>query len=215
MRIDDVRRLDLGKFTRPPEETGTGEPRTEALLAYVVRTPAGVLLLDTGMGDAGPETEAWYQPRRIPLESALHGVGLTTDDVDLVVNCHLHFDHIGGNPTFTGRPVLAQRTELETVQRTPDYTVPALLDGASYELLDGEHEVATGVTIVPTPGHVDGHQSVVLRCEDGTVILAGQTHETAAQWAVDRTSPWMDRLLALDPRQVLFAHDATVWTPVP
>lgn len=217
MRIDDVRRLDLGTFTRPPEETGTGAPRVEALLAYVVRTPAGLLLLDTGMGDAGPETEAWYQPRRITLDEALAGVGLRVDDVDIVVNCHLHFDHVGANPRFAGRPILAQRTELETVRTTPDYTVPELVDfaGASYELLDGEHEIATGVSVLPTPGHVDGHQSVVLRCDDGTVILAGQTHETAAQWAEDRTSPWMARLLAMDPRRVLFAHDATVWTPVP
>ena len=215
MRIDDVRRLDLGTFTRPPEETGTGSPRTEALLAYVVRTPAGLLLLDTAMGAAGPETEAWYQPRRVPVEQALDGVGLSVEDVDLVANCHLHFDHVGANPVFAGRPILAQRTALETPRSAAAYTVPALVDfaGATYELLDGEHELAAGVTILPTPGHVDGHQSVVLRCDDGTVILAGQTHETAAQWAADRTSPWMARLLALDPRQVLFAHDATVWRP--
>ena len=61
--------------------------------------------------------------------------------------------------------------------------MPHLVDfeGATYELLDGEHEIAAGVSVIPTPGHVDGHQSVVLRCDDGTVILAGQTHETAAQ----------------------------------
>ncbi|WP_309504842.1 MULTISPECIES: MBL fold metallo-hydrolase [Nocardioides] len=215
MRIDDVRRLDLGSFTRPMAETGTRSERVERLLAYVVRTPAGVLLLDTGMGDAGSETEAWYRPQRIPIEQALHGVGLTADDVDVVVNCHLHFDHVGANPLFARRPILAQRTELATARSTPDYTVPHLVDfaGATYELLDGEHEIAEGVAVIPTPGHVDGHQSVVLRCDDGTVILAGQTHETAAQWAADRTSPWLPRLLAMDPRRVLFAHDATVWTP--
>jgi len=215
VRIDDVRRLDLGSFTRPPEETGTGASRTERLLAYVVRTPAGVLLLDTGMGDAGPETEAWYQPERISVEHALATVGLRTDDVEVVVNCHLHFDHVGANPMFAGRPILAQRTELATARSAADYTVPALVDfdGATYEEIDGDHEVAPGVVVVPTPGHVDGHQSVVLRCTDGTVILAGQTHETAAQWAADTTSPWLARLLAMDPRQVLFAHDETVWTP--
>ncbi len=67
MRIDDVRRLDLGTFVRPAEETGTGQPRIEAVHAYVVRTPAGVLLLDTGLGAADEETEAWYRPRRVPL----------------------------------------------------------------------------------------------------------------------------------------------------
>src|SRR3954470_4621360 len=99
MRIDDVARLELGTFVRPAEETGTGGSRVETVLGYVARTPAGLLLLDTGLGDAGPEVEAWYRPRRIKIEDSLHRLNLSTDDIDMVVNCHLHFDHIGGNPT--------------------------------------------------------------------------------------------------------------------
>lgn len=53
MRIDDVARLKLGTFVRPAEETGTGSPRVETVLGYVARTPAGLLLLDTGLGDSG------------------------------------------------------------------------------------------------------------------------------------------------------------------
>lgn len=233
MRIDDVRRLDLGTFVRPADETGTGQPRVEAVHGYVVRTPAGVLLLDTGLGDAGPETEAHYRPRRVPIDAALATAGLTPDDVAVVVNCHLHFDHIGENPRFAGRPIVAQRRELATARDAtrPDYTVPALVDfaGARYELLDGEAELAAGVHVVPTPGHVAGHQSVVVECADGTVVLAGQAHDTASQWSADvlaaranalghepplpLPSPWMERILAFDPRRVLFAHDAAVWTP--
>ncbi|KAB2810628.1 N-acyl homoserine lactonase family protein [Pimelobacter simplex] len=233
MRIDDVRRLDLGTFVRPADETGTGQPRVEAVHGYVVRTPAGVLLLDTGLGDAGPETEAHYRPRRVPIDAALATAGLTPDDVAAVVNCHLHFDHIGENPRFAGRPIVAQRRELATARDAtqPDYTVPALVDfaGARYELLDGEAELAAGVHVVPTPGHVAGHQSVVVECADGTVVLAGQAHDTASQWSADvlavraaalghepplpLPSPWMERILAFDPRRVLFAHDAAVWTP--
>lgn len=230
MRTGDVVRLDLGTFVRPAEETGTGAPRVEAVLGYVARTPAGVLLLDTGLGEADAETEAWYRPRRVLVDAALRAVGLTVNDVDLVVNCHLHFDHIGGNPRFSGRPVLCQRTELETA-RGGDYTVPELVDfaGARYELLDGEAEIAPGVHVVPTPGHVDGHQSVVLVCEDGSVVLAGQSHDTASQWSADALAAraaglghepplpiapaWMERLLRFDPRRVVFAHDHAVWVP--
>ena len=75
MRVDDVIRLDLGTFVRPAEETGTGSPRVEAVLGYVARTPAGVLLLDTGLGEADPETEEWYRPARVTIErrTASHG----------------------------------------------------------------------------------------------------------------------------------------------
>jgi len=231
VRIDDVRRLDLGTFVRPAEETGIGQPRIEAVYGYVVRTPAGPLLMDTGLGEADAETEAWYRPRRVPIDDALRSSGLTTEDIALVVNCHLHFDHIGGNPRFAGRPLLCQRRELETA-RAGDYTVPELVDfpGAAYELLDGEAEIAPGVHVITTPGHVDGHQSVVAVCADGSIVLAGQAHDTASQWSADalaaragqlghqaaplpQPSPWMTRILAFDPRRVVFAHDAAVWTP--
>ena len=230
MRVDDVMRIHLGTFVRPSQETGTRSSRVETVLGYVARTPAGVLLLDTGLGEADQETEDWYRPQRIGIEPALAQVGLTVGDIDLVVNCHLHFDHIGGNPVFAGRPIHCQRTELETA-RTTGYTVGALVDftGARYELLDGEAEIAPGVHVIPTPGHVDGHQSVVLECTDGSVVLAGQAHDTTSAWSADvlaararslghepplpTPSPWMSRLLEFDPKQVVFAHDQAVWTP--
>lgn len=230
MRMDDITRLTLGTFVRPAEEAADGRPRIESVLGYVAKTPHGTLLLDTGLGDAGPEVEAWYRPRRVPLEEALARVSLTTSDIDLVVNCHLHFDHIGGNPSFINTPIFCQRAELDAAH-TVDYTVPDLVDftGAAYELLDGETQIAPGIHIVPTPGHVDGHQSVVFACDDGSVILAGQSHDTASQWTADalasranqlghtpplpHTSPWMARLLAFDPKRVLFAHDMAMWTP--
>ena len=230
MRVDEVTRIELGTFVRPPQETGTGSGRVETVLGYLARTRAGLLLLDTGLGAADPETDAWYRPRRVPLEDALRAVSLTVDDVDLVVNCHLHFDHIGGNPLLVGRPIFCQRNELDAAHTT-DYTVPALVDfdGVRYELLDGEAEIAPGVHVVPTPGHVDGHQSVVLVCEDGSLVLAGQAHDSASQWSADvlaarapslghrpplpTPSSWMDRLLRFDPRRVVFAHDHAVWTP--
>jgi N-acyl homoserine lactone hydrolase len=230
MRIDDVRRVELGTFIRPPDETGTGQPRVEAVYAYAVRTPAGVLLLDTGLGIVDAETENWYRPRRVPIHDALATVGLTPDEVALVANCHLHFDHIGANPSFAGRPLFCQRRELETA-RAGGYTVPELVDfpAAAYELLDGEAEIAPGVHVIPTPGHVEGHQSVVVACDDGTVVLAGQAYDTSAQWSADtlaaragelgygpplpEPTPWIARLLSFDPRRVVFAHDAAVWTP--
>jgi N-acyl homoserine lactone hydrolase len=230
VRIDDVARLELGTFVRPAEETGTGSPRVETVLGYVARTSAGLLLLDTGLGDADPETEAWYRPRRTRIEDALRTLSLTTDDIDVVVNCHLHFDHIGGNPSFGDRPIYCQRIELDTAQAT-EYTVPDLVDfaGARYELLDGETQIAPGVHIIPTPGHVDGHQSVALECDDGSIVLAGQSHDTASQWSADALAaraldlgheqplpparPWMARLLEFDPKRVVFAHDAAVWVP--
>ena len=217
MLSTDVRRIQLGTFTRPPEETDTGRPRVEGVYGYLVRHERGLVLLDTGMGRGDDGTEAWYQPQRVALPDALATAGVRLDELALVANCHLHFDHCGGNPLLGATPVLCQRDELATAQ-AGGYTFDHLLDGVTYELLDGEAEPLPGLHVIPTPGHVDGHQSLGGECADGSVVLAGQSHDHASAWSADALAlplapPWMARLLAFDPRRVVFAHDAAVWEP--
>ncbi len=230
MRTDDVTRILLGTFVRPAEETGTSQPRVEAVYGYLIRHDRGLLLLDTGLGEGDAETEDWYRPQRIPLPQALGTRGVVLEDIDVVVNCHLHFDHCGGNPLLAGTPVACQRRELATAQ-AGNYTMEHLIDhpGSRYDLLDGEAEIWPGVHVIPTPGHVDGHQSLVVDCSDGSIVLAGQSHDTASAWSADALASsakslghaeplpvapmWMERLLAFDPKRVLFAHDAAVWEP--
>lgn len=225
-----VRRVDFGYFVRPAAETGTGAPRVEPCLGYLVDHPDALLLVDTGMG-SHPDVDAHYRPRRHPLGSALAGAGARREDVELVVNCHLHFDHCGGNPELPGRVIFTQRVELESARSTADYTLPELVDapGLRYEELNGEAEVLPGVVVVPTPGHTAGHQSLVVRGGDGTVVVAGQSHDTATAYSGDAlawrarraghsptlplTPAWIDRLQQLDPARVVFAHDHAVWEP--
>lgn len=196
----------------------------EPTFGYLVDHPeSGRILVDTGMG-GDAEVDAWYQPVRVALTAALKGIGCESDDVRMVVNCHLHFDHCGGNPELAGRPVFAQRAELALARASESHTLPELVDhpGARIEELDGEAEIAPGVHIVPTPGHTAGHQSLVVRRGDGTVIVAGQSHDNATLFTGDvlgrhagvgEQPAWIDRLLAFDPKRVVFAHDNAVWTP--
>lgn len=99
-----------------------------------------------------------------------------------------------------------------------------------YTVVEGDAEVLPGVSVLPTPGHTAGHQSVVVRCSDGTVVVvAGQSHDTSNAFGADALAlrvmrvghdavvpvptEWMDRLQQLDPRRVYFAHDRAVWEP--
>jgi N-acyl homoserine lactone hydrolase len=225
-----VRRVDFGCFIRPGEETASGVDRAEPVIGYLVEHPHGTLLVDTGMG-AHPDVDAHYRPSRVALTTALAGVDTQPDDVTAVANCHLHFDHCGGNPDLLSRPVFVQAVEL-VAANVEGYTLPELVEpqGIRYEELSGEAEIWPGVLVVPTPGHTDGHQSVVVRQGDGTVIvIAGQSHDSASDYSADvlalraldqghatsLTAPpaWMRLLNDLDPRRVYFAHDHAVWTP--
>jgi N-acyl homoserine lactone hydrolase len=220
----DVRRVDFGYFVRPGSETADGHPRAEPVLGYLIDHPAGRLLVDTGMG-AHPEVDAHYRPVRIPLAEALSRVGSRLDDIRYVVNCHLHFDHCGGNPQLPGRPVFVQSPELAAARHTADYTLPTLIDhaGARYEVLNGaETEILPDIHLLPTPGHSPGHQSVLITGPDGTLVVAGQSHDNATAFTTDvlnhrahiATPPtWLTTLLSHDPKQVLFAHDNATWTP--
>ncbi len=161
--------------------------------------------------------------------------GVSVSDIDLVVNCHLHFDHCGGNPLFAGTPVLVQAGELATA-RGGGYTIDALVDfpGAHYRELDGETEVWPGVRVLPTPGHTGGHQSLLVDRpgsgpSGGPVLLAGQAYDFASEYGqavlarraaregVAAPLPgyraWLDRVAEYGPRRVLFAHDHAVWEP--
>ena len=227
--MNDVRRVDFGYFVRPASETGTGQLRVEPVLGYLVGQPDGWLLFDTGMGAGPPELEAHYRPVRRALAEAVRRAGVEVAKIRWVANCHLHFDHCGGNPLLADRPLFTQRTELAQARSTEHYTLPHLVDfgGARYEQLDGETEVLPGVWVLPTPGHTDGHQSLVVRRPDGTVVVAGQAHDTATQYSADQLAwqadrdgidppvppyrRWLDRLMAFDPRQVVFVHEMAVW----
>jgi N-acyl homoserine lactone hydrolase len=231
VRIDDLCRLEFGYFIRPAEETPRNIARVEPCLGYALRHPDGLLVFDTGIGEGDADVDAHYRPVRRPLSDSLAAAGMLVDDTRFIVNCHLHVDHCGGNPLLPHRPIFVQSTELQAA-REPDYTIPALIDfpGARYEALAGEAEILPGVWVIPTPGHTAGHQSLGIRCQDGTIVLAGQAHDMAADYGADQlawrvsaeardpTLPpypgWIERLQELDPKRVLFAHDQSVWEPV-
>lgn len=238
--FDDVQRLNLGYVLKPAEATGTGHPQVIPILAYYVNHPDGGVLFDAGIAPLDPETEAFYRPHRLDLAETLERNGRSLSDVRVVVPCHLHFDHVGDLGQLVGRPVVVQRIEHQLAEE-PGYTVEGLVgdDTISWELIEGEEELMDGLRVVPTPGHTAGHQSLVVRAEEGTLVLAGQAFDTASEYsaaylnlsvstssiangedpsassgqAPDLPYPdWMPRLQAFQPSAVMFAHDLPMWT---
>jgi glyoxylase-like metal-dependent hydrolase (beta-lactamase superfamily II) len=196
------------------------------VFAFLVRHPEGVVLYDTGVAEH-PVIEQLYRPKRRMLADALEAAGIRSEEVRMIVNSHLHFDHCGANPMFPGTVILAQEAEHEAALQ-PHYTVRDCIEfpGATMTAVSGEVEVLPGVTIVPTPGHTPGHQSLVVESDCGLAVLAGQAvykleeyrhaeedHSVGldSSWDRDQYAASLRRLRDLDPDIVYFSHDTDVW----
>lgn len=147
----------------------------------LVRTPEKVIVVDTGLGTKLGERQKrfWGIQYHSGLPAALDALGLTVDDVDLVIDTHLHSDHCGGNtrfaedgetviPTFPRAKYVVQRREYEDAshpnERTRATYLPEnfepLRKSGQLELLNGDTEFAPGIVGRVTPGHTPGHMSV-------------------------------------------------------
>ena len=156
----------------------------------VIEHESTVVVVDTGAGNK--ETAKFHDiyglenagaNGRTLLEDGLASLGVRPEDVGIVIDTHLHFDHCGGN-TFVepgGEPRLTFPNARYVVQRG-EYvyaTHPNERTAASYfphnfapivaqdrlDLVDGEREILRGIRVIPTPGHTPFHQSVLIESD--------------------------------------------------
>jgi N-acyl homoserine lactone hydrolase len=120
-------------------------------------------------------------------------------DVACVINTHLHFDHCGGNRLFPGVPIHVQARELADARSLDDYTIREWVDfdGARYVEHEGEVELLPGIRLLPTPGHTDGHQVVVVETGEGTNVLGGDVAVWFGEFG-GGTTEGQRRVLALE-----------------
>jgi glyoxylase-like metal-dependent hydrolase (beta-lactamase superfamily II) len=173
----------------PPDERNRV---TLGLNVALVESEGRRVLVDTGMGDrwGEKETRMYRIDRRVTLLDGLRGRGLGPDDIDVVVNTHLHFDHAGGNtrlqggrvvPTFPRARYVVQRGEWEDARHPHERSRASyreddflpLAEAGQLDLVEGEREVAPGVRVVPVGGHTTHHQ--IVRVGEGAETLVVPT----------------------------------------
>lgn len=154
----------------------------QALNCLLVETPAGRVLVETGIGerldDKTREMRGYEGPAVVP---ALEAAGFAPAAVDVVAMSHLHFDHAGGllradgSRAFPRASIVAQRAEWDVAlsdnpRVLASYVQPELTlvrDWGTEGWVEGERELLPGVSVVPTGGHSAGHQAVVVRPAGG------------------------------------------------
>lgn len=199
-----------------------------ALRCLLVEAPRALVLIDTGIGNK--ESEKFMEiygvsnlgsPTR--LEDAIRDAGFRPADVDIVVNTHLHFDHAGGNTfrgedgqvrvSFPGARYVVQRGELDFARSRnervrasylPDNFEPVSRAGL-WTFVEGAAQVTEGVRVLPTPGHVPHHQSVVVESQGEVACFLGDVCPTSAHLPL----PWimgydLEPLVTLESKRSLW-----------
>jgi glyoxylase-like metal-dependent hydrolase (beta-lactamase superfamily II) len=141
------------------------------------------MVIDTGIGSGNEYVDRAFEPEITSIEEQLSRFGVSTKDVTIVVNSHLHFDHCGNNRLFSNADIVVQDLELRAA-RSKNYTVSDWYDyeGARLTAVSGEKEIAEGISVFHTPGHTPGHQSVQIAMGSGQVLIAAQAAFTADEY---------------------------------
>ena len=237
---DGIQRLDggamFGVVPKPlwqrrivPDERNRIQLGMRCLL---VEHEVGPVLIDTGAGNKesakfheiyGVENRGEHGPTA--LEDGLLDVGVRPEDIALVINTHLHFDHAGGNtvletdgrirPAFVNARYVVQAGEYafatHTNERTagsyfPHNFVP-LAEANRFDFIDGEKEIVSGIRSVHTPGHVPWHQSLLLESHGERALYLGDLIPTAAHVPL----PWImgydvEPLVTLETKRRILAR---------
>lgn len=220
-----VRRLGLSTISLPEHHPAAPLGRSVPVYGFLIEHPDGPILVDTGVGFGNAFIDELYSPERTPLQDALAAWDVQVGEVTAVVNSHLHFDHCGQNPElFSGQAELfAQAAELEAAETVEHYTDPAwaLPPEGQRRAVTGDERIAEGVTILATPGHTAGHQSVLVEAGGERVVVGAQVvwdaseyeDETASAANVDpdpglrrAAVESIRRIKSLRPAAVYFSH---------
>lgn len=184
MKTYKITTLPVGTITRKKSNMIAGasaEPVDFPLLCFLLENEERKILIDTG--GSTPNGVNWMPYRRDAsesLESRLAEYGVSPEEINAVFFTHLHWDHCGNNALFTNATFYVQKLEYDyiAVEERGGYE-RSLVTLSDYTLLDGNtEEVLPGISVILTPGHSVGSQSILVNTERGKVIFSGDTIPT-------------------------------------
>ncbi len=189
------------------------------------------ILVDTGIKDHhrwDAELNPCWAGEDETLDGALAEIGWRADDVDLVINSHLHYDHAENNTRFRNASFFVSRVEWEYA-RSPIPSQTKLYDFEwtddvvtymNYMLVaSDDFDVAQGLRLIQTPGHSRGHQSIVVNTVEGLVCIAGDAAclpesfsrptPPAGATSIEQGFASLERIRSAAPR-VIMGHDPNI-----
>ena len=200
------------------------------IVCYLLQTADGEnILIDSGLPQIMPEGYLDFENGQDVIQQ-LASLGLTPDDIDIVISTHYDGDHAGRHAAFTKAQFVVQRVHHLDAASNPRFAgVRSQWDQPleRIRLVDGDTELLPGLELIETSGHVPGHQSVLVRLpKTGAILLTIDAVPFAAGFIRDEqddssnpdaaaTRASTIKLLELVDREriglVIFGHDKMQW----
>ncbi|WP_426418549.1 N-acyl homoserine lactonase family protein [Bradyrhizobium genosp. A] len=179
---------DIGRWSPGVNE---GQSMDFVDTCYLIKHKQGWFLWDTGIPDAvaampnglapaDPKAVTWKRPKT--LASQLEQIGVKPADIKAVGVSHTHPDHIGNVEMFPQATLYVQKAEYDWPGVNNE---PRFKPSHPVELLSGDKDVFGdgSLTILSTPGHTPGHQSLLVKLpKTGAVVLSGDAVHFKDNW---------------------------------
>jgi glyoxylase-like metal-dependent hydrolase (beta-lactamase superfamily II) len=192
---------------------------------YLLKHSQGWMMWDTGLADriasmpdgqkpADPKATHWFRPKT--LASQLEQLGVKPSDIKYVAVSHTHPDHVGNVEMFPQSMLLVQKAEYEWPGAN---NAPRFKPEHPVTKLEGDKDVFGdgSVTIISTPGHTPGHQSLLVKLpKTGALLLSGDAVHFQSNWdnrgvpagntGQDQTKASMEKMAG-----IMAKEKATLW----
>ena len=175
--LTGVRNPDQGIMTY---QQGYGTRIWLPIWSFLLEGQGKKILVDTGLDEnelftpAGFEEESGRSP--VSLAEGLASRGIQPENIDIVINTHLHDDHCGNNGLFPTSTFYVHRDELRFCRnphpldhRYDDY----FIEGIEFVEIEDDTEIFPGLELLSVPGHSPGTIAVKVATDSGPVIITG------------------------------------------
>lgn len=201
-----------------------GKAYEAALKPLLIIDDTERILVDTGIGELPKSYKRFYkttQTQEHMLNAQLKKHGLDPGDITTVINTHLHFDHCGNNRFFKNAKFYVQADELQYAYSPDRFQKNAYIreyfEGLNFIEVRGDCRLTDSMTLISTPGHSPGHQSVMVKTEKKTYVYCGDAAPLKENLALsnipgvlyraDDALRSIDRLKNLSDAVFVFSHD--------
>lgn len=168
-------KVDMGIFTY---RMNYGTKIWAPIFMWYIEGAEKNILVDSGADISFAKQLRGFEGEEImSFESALASVDVKAQDIDLVIQTHLHWDHCVNTHKCQNAKVVVQEDELRFALSPHPlmanlYHRPLFKD-LKFMVVRGPHEVTPGIDLIPAPGHTPGTQAVSVNTEKGKAVISG------------------------------------------